>query len=153
MVMQIQLRRGHQSDIDGLSRLLAGLFSLETDFAIDQEKQKAGLALILDNPDRSAIFIAENDGVLVGMATAQLVVSSAAGGYSILLEDMYVVENWRRHGIGTSLMRMAQSWGKQKGALRIQLLADERNMAAHVFYKRMGFQISRMVGFYLPLDG
>jgi GNAT superfamily N-acetyltransferase len=149
--MRIRLRKAEREDIDGLATLLAGLFSLETDFIVDKEKQKAGLALFLAGLEGKALFVAENDGVLVGMVTAQLVISTAAGGYSILMEDMYITESCRRHGIGTALMQMVQNWGDENGALRIQLLADERNMAAHVFYKKLGFQVSRMIGFYMPL--
>ena len=149
--MHIRLRKGDRSDIDGLSALLAGLFSLETDFTIDPEKQKAGLALFFDGREGKAIFVAEDNGILVGMVTCQLVTSTAAGGYSILLEDMYILEAYRQKRIGTALIRQVQNWGAEQGAMRIQLVADERNTTAHVFYKRLGFQGSFMTGLYLPL--
>ena len=149
--MHIRLRKGVRADIDGLSTLLAGLFSLETDFTIDLEKQKAGLALFLDGREGRAIFVAEDDGVLVGMVTCQLVISTAAGGYSVLLEDMYVLEAYRQKRVGTALIRQIQNWGTEQGAMRIQLVADERNTTARVFYKRLGFQGSFMTGLYLTL--
>lgn len=149
--MQIRLRKGIQADIEGLAVLLADLFSIETDFTADREKQKAGLALFLNHSEEKAIFVAENKNVLVGMVTGQLVVSTAAGGYSLLVEDLYVQERCRYRGIGASLIRMVQNWGEAKGALRIQLLVDKRNKPAQLFYKTFGFQTSRMNGFYLPL--
>jgi GNAT superfamily N-acetyltransferase len=149
--MQIRLRKGTRADINGVSALLADLFSIETDFAVDPQKQKAGLALFFNSCEEKAIFVAEDKGVLVGMVTCQLVVSTAAGGHSILLEDLYVKDRFRYRGIGTSLIRMVQNWGEGKGALRIQLLADKRNKTAHIFYRILGFQASRMKGLYLPL--
>ncbi len=151
--MQIRLRKGNRADIDGASALLADLFSIETDFAADPEKQKTGLALFFSSHEEKVIFVAENEGVLVGMVTGQLVISTAAGGYSILVEDLYVQDRFRHKDIGTSLVQMMQEWGKGKGALRIQLLADRRNKAAHIFYRILGFQASRMYGLYMQLGG
>ena len=151
--MHIRIRKGCQADIDGLSILLSKLFSLETDFIIDLEKQKTGLALFLNGREDKAIFVAEEDGVLIGMVTSQLVISTAVGGFSILLEDMYVLESYRRKYIGTDLIRLVRSWGINRGALRIQLVADVRNKSAHMFYKKSGFQESNMTGFYMPLNG
>jgi GNAT superfamily N-acetyltransferase len=151
-VMHIRLRKGCPADIYKLSTLLSGLFSLETDFAVDPDKQKAGLALFLDGREDKAIFVAEEDGVIIGMVTCQLVVSTAAGGFSILLEDMYVLDAYRRKYVGTGLIRLARNWGINQDALRIQLVADERNKPAQLFYKKLGFKESHMTGFYMPLS-
>ncbi len=149
--MNLIFRKAKENDIDALSELLAALFSMETDFAIDQERQKAGLALFFEAGEEKSIFVAESKGAVIGMVTCQLVISTAAGGYSLLLEDMFIRKRFRCKGIGTSLVRMVQNWGKGKGALRIQLVADKRNKPAHIFYRALGFQTSRMNGLYLPL--
>lgn len=151
--MMLIFRKAKEKDIDDLSRLLEALFFIETDFVVDPEKQKTGLALFFSSSEEKAIFVAENEGVLVGMVTGQLVISTAAGGYSILVEDLYVQDRFRHKDIGTSLVQMMQEWGKGKGALRIQLLADRRNKAAHIFYRILGFQASRMYGLYMQLGG
>jgi GNAT superfamily N-acetyltransferase len=150
--MQIRVRKGGRTDIDGLSTLLSGLFSIETDFTIDPEKQKTGLALFLDDWEGKAIFVAEADGILVGMVTCQLVISTAAGGFSVLLEDMYVLDAFRRKRIGTALIRQVQSWCAEQGALRIQLVANDRNRMALMFYQKSGFRGSNMTGLYMPLS-
>jgi GNAT superfamily N-acetyltransferase len=152
-LMQIRLRKGTRADIGEVSALLADLFSIETDFTVDRETQKAGLTLFFESCEAKAIFVAEKKSALVGMVTGQLVISTAAGGYSLLIEDLYVQERCRYKGIGTSLIRMVRNWGEGKGARRIQLLADKRNKPAHIFYRALGFQASRMNGLYMPLDG
>lgn len=151
--MKLIFRKAKEKDLDELSRLLEALFFIETDFVVDPEKQKTGLSLFFSSHEEKVIFVAENEGVLVGMVTGQLVISTAAGGYSILVEDLYVQDRFRHKDIGTSLVQMVQKWGKGKGALRIQLLADRRNKAAHIFYRTLGFQASRMYGLYMPLGG
>ncbi|NTW17694.1 MAG: GNAT family N-acetyltransferase, partial [Syntrophaceae bacterium] len=98
--MDLIIRKAGKDDIDALSALLGKLFSMETDFVVDREKQKAGLELFLADSDDRIIFVALFDEVIVGMVTCQLVVSTAVGGYSILLEDMYIVDTFRQEGIG-----------------------------------------------------
>jgi len=151
--MKVVIRKGKSSDIEALSRLLARLFAVETDFHIDAASQIAGLRLLLAGSRRNVLFVAENDHGIMGMVTAQLVISTAAGGYSVLLEDMLVLEEYRRQGLGTRLLRQVAAWGEKRGAERYQLVADRRNVPALEFYKNSGFQQSCMSGFYKRRKG
>ena len=146
------IRRATKKDIDAMIPMLGELFSIETDFVIDAGKQGDGLSLLLSSDDKRAVFIAEDDdGNIAGMVTVQLVVSTAAGGYGALLEDVIVREKYRRRKIGTALLDAVKSWAADKGAKRIQLLADRRNRPALVFYAGKGFLESSMRGFYLNI--
>jgi GNAT superfamily N-acetyltransferase len=151
--MNTVIRKGQCDEIEVLSRLLTTLFAIETDFSVDAAGQAAGLRLLLADSSQNVIFVAENDNGIVGMVTAQLVVSTAAGGYSVLIEDMVILEEYRRQGLGTRLLQQAIAWGKERGAKRWQLVADLKNAPALAFYKNSGFQQSRMIGFYKGSDG
>jgi len=150
--MTVKIRRARKTDIEAMIPMLSELFSIETDFVIDAEKQRAGLSLLFSARGKSVIFVAEDeDGEIAGMVTAQLVISTAAGGYGALLEDMIVREKYRESGIGTALLAAIKTWALEKGAKRIQLLADRRNRPALVFYTGQQFFESSMRGFYLKL--
>lgn len=152
--MTMMIRRAGKFDIEVMIPMIEELFSIETDFIIDAEAQRAGLSLLLSDSDRSVIFVAaDENGNLTGMVTAQLVVSTAVGGYGALVEDMVVREKYQRSGIGSALLNTVQQWAVAKGARRIQLLADRRNRSALMFYARQGFGESSMCGFYLKLPG
>lgn len=150
--MSVMIRRAGKPDIDTLIFFLQELFSLETDFIVDEARQRAGLALLLGDSDKNIIFAAVCGQETAGMVTAQLVVSTAAGGYAVLLEDLFVQEKFRRRGIGSALLAAVQVWASEKGAKRIQLLADQRNEPALVFYARSGFAESSMHGFYRAVE-
>ncbi len=79
------------------------------------------------------------------MVTVQLVVSTAEGGASGLLEDMVVQEEARGGGIGARLLQAAEGWAFERGATRIQLLADRMNLPALRFYRRMGWSGTQLV--------
>lgn len=140
----ILVRKAGESDLDTLADMLGRLFSIEDDFQADPVKQKAGLELIISGYVCGVILIAEADSVIAGMVNLQKVVSTASGGYSVLLEDLYVKPEMRRTGIGSFLLKNAVEWGRKEKALRIQLGADVRNKSALNFYKSIGFARSSL---------
>lgn len=133
------------ADLPGLVQLLNTLFSIEQDFQPDIEKQLAGLTLILNNPLTAVIKVARNHaGEVVGMVSAQLVISTSQGTPSAWIEDMVISESYRVQGIGRLLLNTALDWAKQKGASRAQLLVDLDNEPALGYYNHLGWESSRM---------
>lgn len=141
----LRVRRAGASDLSTLVRLLGQLFSIEADFRPDPGRQRAGLALMLDDEERRAVLVAERATEVVGMVTAQLVVSTSEGGLSALVEDMFVEPGERGRGVGRALLREIEAWAGARGASRLQLLADRENTPALAFYDRMGWRGTRLV--------
>jgi GNAT superfamily N-acetyltransferase len=88
---------------------------------------------------------------VVGMTTVQLTVSTARGGLSAGVEDVVVDSPHRGSGIGRRLLAAAEAWARERGALRIALLADETNAPALDFYDQLGFVRTRLVWLAKPL--
>lgn len=133
------------SDIPMLVSLLAELFSIEQDFQPNTDKQARGLQLLISSPDRGVIRVARNQtGEVIGMVSAQLVMSTAEGAPSAWVEDMVVGRDWRTQGVGRRLLNSALEWAKSKGATRAQLLVDLDNEPAINYYAHLGWQGSRL---------
>lgn len=133
-------------DIPALTGLLDTLFTIEQDFTPDHTKQQQGLVLLLKQPDMAYLAVAKTeDGKVIGMASAQLVVSTAEGAFSAWVEDVVVHAEYRQHGIGSALLANVLAWAASKGATRAQLLADLDNTPALNFYERTGWKITRLV--------
>jgi GNAT superfamily N-acetyltransferase len=143
--LTLRIRPATEADLPALVRLLGILFSIETDFRPDPERQLLGLGLLLADPRRCAVLVAERGGEVIGMVTAQLVVSTAEGGPSALVEDMVVVAGARGGGVGAALVREIERWAADHGATRLQLLADRGNAPALAFYARMGWGRTSLV--------
>ena len=141
----VAIRSAAERDLDALVRLLGILFSIEADFRPEPEVQRRGLALLLADPARAAVLVAARGDVVVGMATGQLVVSTAEGAPSLLVEDVVVLEVERGRGLGRRLLDSLEAWGAARGATRLQLLADEGNEPALRFYARLGWRRTRLV--------
>lgn len=95
--------------------------------------------------ERGCVLVAEAEGQVVGMCTGQLLVSTAEGGLSLLVEDVVVDQQWRRRGVGRLLMTAISDWAKAKKVSRLQLLADRNNEAGLDFYRSLGWQTTALI--------
>jgi GNAT superfamily N-acetyltransferase len=143
--MDVLIRTATAADVEALVHLLDALFSIEADFHQDAARQRRGLSLLLAEPERAAVLVADRGGVVIGMATAQLVISTAEGGFSALVEDVVVEGDERGRGVGRLLLDALESWARGRGAARLQLLADRENGPALRFYERLGWRGTRLV--------
>jgi len=126
--------------------LLTELFSIETDFAPDVEKQVRGLSvLVAGPPGRSCIFVAEHGGTVVGMATVQTLISTSEGGRVGTVEDVVVHQDVRGRGIGTRLIAEIVAWARSHRLKRLQLLADRENHPALDFYASRNWGTTRLI--------
>ncbi|MDU9049286.1 MAG: GNAT family N-acetyltransferase [Candidatus Electrothrix sp. Rat3] len=141
---KILIRRAREEDLTGLVFLLEVLFSIEKDFTFNADTQKRGLRLLLQRPD-TAVLVAERQGRIIGMCTAQLLISTAEGGLSTLVEDVVILPAWQAQGTGRRLMDAIAEWSALQGATRIQLLADRNNTRALGFYNRIGYRPTDLI--------
>jgi GNAT superfamily N-acetyltransferase len=145
MTKEMMIENANVDDVPSLVQLLNVLFSIEQDFSPNDKRQFDGLILLLQNPNNAVIKIARDKRAnIVGMVSAQLVISSAQGAYSAWIEDMVINKDYRAQGIGRQLLDSALQWAKEKGATRAQLLVDLDNESALGYYQHLGWTSSRM---------
>ncbi len=133
------------ADIPALVGLLATLFSIEKDFQPDISKQETGLSLLINNTQTATIQVARNHAnQVIGMVSAQLVISTAQGAPSAWVEDMVVDSAYRGQGIGMQLLQNALNWAKKNGATRAQLLVDIENSEALSYYQHLKWQATQL---------
>ncbi|HSJ02389.1 MAG TPA: GNAT family N-acetyltransferase, partial [Verrucomicrobium sp.] len=99
-------------DLPQLAALVMALLGEEEDFTPDRKKQEHGLRLILEQPLRGRIFVLRNDHTLIGMVNLLFTISTAEGGFVILMEDVIVHPMHRGQGYGTMLLKHAIQFAK-----------------------------------------
>jgi GNAT superfamily N-acetyltransferase len=142
--MDIEINYATAADLPHLADLLAELFTLESDFQPERDKQLRGLRAILDDPNIGRLFVLRLNGKVAGMANALITVSTAEGARVLLLEDVIVSREHRGGGLGRRLIEHVQQWAREQGMKRVTLLADRDNHAALDFYRKVGFGDSNM---------
>jgi GNAT superfamily N-acetyltransferase len=139
-------------DLPQLTDLLGELFAQEGDFTPDRAKQMRGLRLILEQPNRGRIFVLRQNGMILGMINLLFTISTAEGGFVIMLEDVIIHRDFRHQGFGAKLLAHAIDYARRKDFLRITLLTDRINEEGQRFFKNHGFVESRMIPLRLVLN-
>jgi GNAT superfamily N-acetyltransferase len=134
-----------EADLDELSEMLGDLFAQEGDFRPDKERQLRGLRLIFEQPSRGRVFVLRQNGVIVGMINLLFTISTAEGGFVMLLEDLVIHKKYQGKGYGSRLLQHAIDFAKQKNFLRITLLTDRPENVAQEFFRHHGFVESSMI--------
>src|SRR5436309_3408375 len=134
-----------EADLDELSELLGELFAQESDFRPDKDRQLRGLRLIFEQPSRGRVFVLRCDGAIVGMINLLFTISTAEGGFVMLLEDLVVHKKYQDKGYGSKLLNHAIDFATKKNFLRITLLTDRPENLAQEFFRRHGFVESSMI--------
>jgi GNAT superfamily N-acetyltransferase len=139
-------------DLPELVSLVMALFELEEDFQPDPVLQEKGLRLILEQPNRGRIFVIRTDYQIIGMTNLLFTISTAMGGFVILLEDVFIHPDHRGQSYGTELIQYVIAFAKKKDFARITLLTDQISDESQHFFEKFGFQRSHMIPMRLVIE-
>lgn len=146
--MSFKIESAQLPDLPRMAELLNDLFGVEFDFTADATRQMRGLEMLIaeaaKNDRQTIIVVRDDNGMVAGMASAQLVISTAEGARSAWLEDVVVHPDFRRQGVGKLLVGHLFAWAKARGATRVQLVADQENAVARLFYTALGWQSTQL---------
>src|SRR5437660_7088148 len=145
MSEKVVIEPATEADLDELSEMLGDLFAQEGDFRPDKEKQLRGLRLIFEQPSRGRVFVLRRESAIVGMINLLFTISTAEGGFVILLEDLVIHKEYQNKGYGSKLLQHAIDFAKQKNLLRVTLQTDRPENVAQEFFRRHGFVESSMI--------
>jgi N-acetylglutamate synthase-like GNAT family acetyltransferase len=132
-------------DLPELTELVMELFARSGDFSPDRDVQERGLQLILEQPNRGRIFVLRNNHQIFGMVNLLFTISTACGGFVVLMEDVVVHPDHRGQGYGTRLLEHVLDFAKQKNFKRITLLTDKISAESQNFFRKHGFEFSNMI--------
>jgi ribosomal protein S18 acetylase RimI-like enzyme len=90
--------------------------------------------------NESTVFLADQGNATVGFAQLYQSFSSGAAARILILNDLYVVPESRRSGIGRWLVTAALKHAEDVKAARVTLSTGIDNFAAMALYDAVGFQ-------------
>jgi GNAT superfamily N-acetyltransferase len=137
--MQARIREAQTEEFEAVLGLYEWLFAPpgSQPRAWEPERARLALAEAIVAPD-SAVFVADDDGELVGFCTAYLELNSVRFGRRCWVEDLAVDPERRSEGIGKALLDAAKDWARGAGATHLELDSAVERVDAHRFYEREG---------------
>ncbi|NUO03779.1 MAG: GNAT family N-acetyltransferase [Saprospiraceae bacterium] len=135
----ITFRIADASDSAAVSILLAALFE-EVEGSPDAEEINEIFAEMEDDDSHSTLLALDDDGDIVGIVTLVECLSISAGGKYGVINELYVVPEYRSEGVGKMLVDEVKQLAENLGWKRIELTTPGDEFSKTIrFYEREGF--------------
>ena len=137
MIQLIVADESHKHDV---ATMLAALFE-EVGHSPDYDAI-AAIFDEIDADDRHSTLVAMDDDEPVGVITLVETLSLYAGGRIGVLNELYVVPEYRSEGVGKILLDAAKELGEERGWVRLEVSTPGDEYARTLrFYEREGFML------------
>jgi GNAT superfamily N-acetyltransferase len=147
----VKIRRGYLEDLEPIARLFDGYRV----FYKQQPDPEAARHFIKDRLERneSVIFVAEIDYEIMGFTQLFPLFSSVGMKRTWLLNDLFVDEKARNHGLASKLLNAAKEYGVATSSRWLQLQTSADNYTAQSVYEKNGWK--RITDFFyeMPISG
>jgi GNAT superfamily N-acetyltransferase len=128
------IRHAHPTDTAAVNDLLDQLGYPQD----DPGATAARLRSWADDPT-SAVFVADAEGKLLGLAAVHVEPFIQFDGSSGRIVALVVSDQARRQGVATQLMTAAESFAAGQGCIRFEVTSSNYRTEAHEFYERLGY--------------
>ena len=144
--MGILIRKGRRADAEQFIGLVHALAEFEH---LDPPSKEGGRRLVDDIFDKKRVnlLVASDDRKLVGYALYFHTYSSFLAKPTLYLEDLFVLDEYRKQSVGFSLFRKCVETALAEGCGRMEWAVLTWNAKALKFYERLGAR--RMSDWYV----
>lgn len=127
------IRTAKQDDIPAMVAVVNAAFAVEREFRAGERTSAADILRLME---KSAFFVAEEDGQIVGAVQAR--VKHPAGYFAMLAVDPRV----QRGGIGRALREAAENHCRDHGCAAMTLMTGSVRPELVQYYARAGYRIT-----------
>lgn len=143
--MNIFIKKATIENLEDILKLNNQLFELEynnfdSSLKVGWPFEKEGIEYFSDMLNNHIVFIALVDNVIVGYLAGSINVQLPYVEKLVAeLENMFILEDYRKYGIGTKLVNEFKNYCLENGMNEIKVTASAKNSNAINFYKKNGF--------------
>lgn len=116
---------------------------------IDAERNRAFFRRFLAPSDDGLLLGAHREGRLVGYACLYWHFSSLEAVETVLMNDLYVAEDWRGRGVGRALIEASAEVARERGAPYLEWATAPDNETAQRLYDATGAERSEWISYEL----
>ena len=139
MKTDVTIHLASEADLDALVRLAVAFRDHVGERTPSAEEFCASLAVLLHDASAEFFLARTAAGAAVGYVQCRYRYSAWMLALVAELEDVFVVREARRRGVGQQLVAFAMARATAKGCRSLGLSTNERNTAAVILYQRLGF--------------
>ena len=147
----LTIRPARPEDREGVLALAPRLTEGVAPWRDQEAALRAAQSWLIGSLDGGALFVAEGDGVILGVVSVTPQ-PHWAGGRDAYIGELAVAPHAARRGIGRALVATARDWAAAQGLAAVTLQTGAANATARAFYAALGFA-EEEVRLTLPLGG
>lgn len=134
-----RIQRATAEDVPALIPLVAEYWRFEAIADFEPRRVAVQIERILSEPGLGSGWIAFAEDVPVGYLIAVYVFSLEHLGITAEIDELFVLPSARGKGVGTGLLKTAESEFLHSGCTNVSLQLSRNNDAARAFYHRLGY--------------
>lgn len=144
--MNIEIKRADISNLEDVQNLNNQLFELEyhhfdSSLKVGWSFEKAGTDYFTDMLTNEIVYIALDGDKIVGYLAGRINIRNSCRIKSLAeVDNMFILENYRRYGTGSKLMDKFKQYCIQNDIEELIVTAAAKNYNAIDFYKKNGFE-------------
>ncbi|HUA32769.1 MAG TPA: GNAT family N-acetyltransferase [Candidatus Binataceae bacterium] len=151
---KVRIRPAAPNDALGISKVWQAIVAERVYSAVDRaftpEEQTAYLASL---DKRESIFVAEDDGRIVGFQTLDLWSKFMASAAHVGQLGTFILRDARGRGVGEELANATFKFARNAGYEKLVIYVRASNTGAQAFYKSLGFRECGHLARQVKIDG
>ena len=111
----------------------------EDDYPFVERDAIAAVVALMRYENLGRIWVAIENESVVGYLAVTLGFSLEYGGRDAFIDELFIVEDHRNKGIGTSALELAEAYCREAGVRAVHLEVERHRASAIALYSRIGF--------------
>jgi len=132
--MKVNIRHPEMGD----AAIIAAL-SKELGYPNATQEMTAELIGEISRDNRSIIFVAVHENVVIGWVQAILTTRLESGTFA-KITGLIVTEKWRSKSVGSQLVKFVENWSVNQNVYTLKVRCNVKRADAHRFYLRQEFK-------------
>jgi ribosomal protein S18 acetylase RimI-like enzyme len=137
--MELQFRLANDKDIDTLIGFMHQFYAIDQ-YPFDERVARMALADMLGNTSLGRAWLIYNGDEAIGYFVITLGYSLEFHGRDAMIDEFFVVADYRHRGIGTKAMQFMLEACRELGVHALHLEVERTNTAGQALYRRFGFE-------------
>jgi GNAT superfamily N-acetyltransferase len=126
------------ADLGALLTLMREFYASER-LPFDPAVATDGLQQLFADPSSGAVYLIALEGGAAGYFVLGFNFSLEFHGRYVWIDELYVREAWRGHGLGSAALSFVERICRDRGYAAVRLEVARRNAAAERLYRRSGY--------------
>lgn len=138
--MEFRIRPADSYDVEEMAKLLACNTGTPAGKVADRKRLVKGLTMMIGSSEERLALIAEKKDAIVGLVTAQIMVSASEGGLVAVAGELTVAKSCKCNPVDVRLLSAVEGWARSLGALHTYLVCGKLPSEEATRYEEAGWK-------------